>query len=540
LIKSFRIYSAELVLFCIALWGCSQPQEITKLISISISADGKQVPLRIAHGSTVQDALQSAGIQLGLLDRVDPDLSALLSDGTAIKVTRVSVEIYTKQVTIPFQHQEMRNEALPEGDRRLSQAGAVGSNEVTYRRVYEDGVEVSNSVVKTVTIQEAIPEIEMVGSRPMFAVIAIPGKIAYLSAGNAWVIQNNTGDRRLVVATGDLDGRVFSLSKDEKYLLFTRKSDTQNTINALWIAALDREPVELIDLSVQNIVHFAEFNPSSNIVAYSTVEWREASPGWQANNDLYELEIDSSGAVVPARQDIPPSSGGVYGWWGTDYSWSPEGSRIIYARPDKLGIYDIREKALITILDIPAYQTGGNWAWVPAAAWSPQGDVIYAVDHSLLPDGEMGENQEFDLIAIPLFGGSAVTLVKDVGMFSDPVPSPFIQASNIFESGPGEELTGTNFTVAYLQALDPRQSETCLYQVFVMDQDGSNRKALFPKDNTSGISPQQIVWSPNSLGIGGNYALALVYNGNIWIIDTVTGAAQQVTGDGLTTRIDWR
>jgi hypothetical protein len=34
--------------------------------------------------------------------------------------------------------------------------------------------------------------------------------------------------------------------------------------------------------------------------------------------------------------------------------------------------------------------------------------------------------------------------------------------------------------------------------------------------------------------------MAILNNGNIWIINTNDGNAQQVTGDGLTSRIDWK
>jgi hypothetical protein len=42
------------------------------------------------------------------------------------------------------------------------------------------------------------------------------------------------------------------------------------------------------------------------------------------------------------------------------------------------------------------------------------------------------------------------------------------------------------------------------------------------------------------MSIGGGYAIAFIYNGNIWLIDSNSGTALQVTGDGLTTKADWR
>jgi len=34
--------------------------------------------------------------------------------------------------------------------------------------------------------------------------------------------------------------------------------------------------------------------------------------------------------------------------------------------------------------------------------------------------------------------------------------------------------------------------------------------------------------------------ISVVYEGNLWIVDAVSGQPQQVTGDGLTSRIDWK
>ena len=88
------------------------------------------------------------------------------------------------------------------------QEGANGLQELTYRRVLEDGVEISKAVVKTVILQEAQPEIMMVGAQTSFAPLPVPGKLAYLAGGNAWIIDTSTANRTALVTTGDLDGRI--------------------------------------------------------------------------------------------------------------------------------------------------------------------------------------------------------------------------------------------------------------------------------------------------------------------------------------------
>lgn len=534
------LWSFIFIFVFIGIWGCSAPQVTQELITVNITADKKDIQLSITSGSTVQEAIHTAEITLGDMDKVEPPIYTVLSDGSQVKVVRVSEEYYIEQVVIPFKQQQLRNEALPEGERRLSQPGVNGLEEITYHRVFEDDVEVSNNIVKSIVLKEAIPEVVMIGGRSTFAAITIPGKIAYLSTGNAWIVENNTDNRRLVVSTGDLDGRIFSLSNGGNFLLFTRFSSDENTINSLWVASLNNDPVRIFDLGVENIVHFAEFDPGSNIVAFSTVEWRETSPGWQANNDLYELGVSASGLVATPKSDLESNSGGVYGWWGVEFSWAPDQFRFLYSRPDGIGIIDNRDGTQTSILNIAPYQTGGNWAWVPGAAWSPDGYVVYAVNHVSSEVHSSGESQEFDLIAIPLLGGSPVNIVKNVGMFAYPVPSPVNQKSSFINHPSGDNLDQNAFSVAYLQAIFPDQSETSRYRLFIIDRDGSNQKSLFPEAGTVGLDPQHVVWSPVIVGSNGDYAIALIYNGNIWIIDTGSGEAQQITGDGLTSRVDWR
>lgn len=524
----------------IAFWGCSAPKITLSLITVNISADNLESQIKISAGSTVQEALSTAQISLGMLDRVEPPLYSILSEGSQVKVIRVKDEFHTEQVVIPFEHQELRNEALTVGETRLSQSGVNGLEEITYQCVFEDGIEVSEAQVNVVVLKTAVPEVVMIGSNPQFSPVIIPGRLAYLSAGNAWVIETKTDNRRCIVCTGDLDGRIFSLSKNGNFLLFTRFSKDEKTINSLWAASVKSNPAQIIDLGVKNVVHFAEFAPGSDNVAYSTVEWRETSPGWQANNDLYELTLNESGLVGSPQLDLEANSGGVYGWWGMEFSWAPDQLLFLYSRPESIGIFDSQNATLSPILNITPYQTNGDWAWVPHATWSPDGNVIYTIIDAL--SGEMNSSNlpEFDLIAIPLTGGMPVVLVKDTGMFAYPETSPMKKNNNFIYNSIGNPLDQNLFSVAYLQAIFPDQSETSGYRLFIIDRDGSNQKSLFPEEGEVGLNPQRVVWSPDNIAGEGDYAIALIYNGNIWLIFPGNGVAQQVTGDGLTSRIDWR
>ena len=172
-------------------------------------------------------------------------------------------EFEVEESVIAYETQTLRNESLAEGERRLVQPGVNGTMETTYRIVYENGVEVSRNVVKNTTLVDAVPEIVMEGSQAPLAAATVNGKLAYLSAGNAWIIEESSGNRRPVITSGDLDGRVFSLSPTGEWLLFTRTSNDEKNINALWVARVDDDSGLEVELNVYNIIHYADWVPGS-------------------------------------------------------------------------------------------------------------------------------------------------------------------------------------------------------------------------------------------------------------------------------------
>jgi hypothetical protein len=506
--------------------ACAAPQVTEGLIGIGISADGEEVRVDIPAGGTVDSALKAAGIILGPLDKSDPPLYTVLADGSQIVVVRVEEEFNIEQEVIPFESQVVRNESLPEGQEYWLQLGENGLREITIRHLFEDGVEVSSNPVKSVVVEEPIPQIKMVGVQRSFVPFDIPGKLAYLLDGDAWVMEGSTGDRRQVVASGDLDGRVFSLSPDGAWLLYTRLSEDEETINTLWVVPLEQEEGQEIDLGVSNIVHFADWKPDTPLtIAYSTVEPRPGAPGWQANNDLLMLSFSPSGFVRELPPILETNSGGLYGWWGTDFSWAPDGQSLSYARPDEIGLVDLESGEQNPLQRFTPVQTFGDWAWVPGVSWAPQGDLLYGVDHEPPAD-----SLAYDLELIPVSQGERMMLSPEVGMFAYPVPSPILEL-------PSAEKA---HQVAYLQAVFPFQSETSRYNLMVMDRDGSNKKLLFPFEGAEALEPQVVIWSPDKLEQAGNRAIGLVYQNNLWIVDSVSGEAWQITGDGLTSHIDWK
>ena len=327
------------LLLILAGWlvSCTAPQATQPLLTVRVQADGQTQEVHLPAGSTVQQALDTAGITLGSLDRIDPAAYTILGKDGRVKVTRVTEEYEAVQVVVPFERQTLRNESLPLGKENevYLQNGKNGLQEITYRKVYEDGKEVSNNPIKTVMINEPVPEIVMVGIQTPFVPAAIPGRMVYIRDGNAWMIEENTANRQAIITTGDLDGRILALSDDKNWLLYTRRAEDPSQINTLWAKNISDKESKAVDLKVSNVIQFADWVPGSDSkVVFSTVEPRETAPGWQANNDLNVLTFSQSGWTSKWDVILEANSGGVYGWWGSTFAWSPDQKTLAMARPD--------------------------------------------------------------------------------------------------------------------------------------------------------------------------------------------------------------
>lgn len=500
-------------------------------IVVSISADGQTQRFQVTAPVTAREALALAGIAVGETDRLSIPPFALLNDGDHLVLTRITETTSIEQVTIPYTSRTVRNETLPAGERRLVQAGANGLEELTYRTVFEDGVQTGRSVIRRVVLTPAVEEIVMVGAQNAFTTIPISGTLAFMSGGSAWAARGLTNQRLLIADDGDLDGRVFSLSPDGQFLLYTRAvTDTATEqFNALYVAEISAAgPLEAIALPAANVLwaDWVDVPDSPPTIAYTSAFKTERAPGWQANNDLWLLSwaIDEQTEALGFNPVLvlDTSSGGLYGWWGTGYAVSPDNTQIAYARTDGIGLVDLATNGVTPLLGLTAYNARSDWAWYPSLRWAP-GGWLYTVTHGAPLGLELPEDSPvFDVTALNVLTTARVDLVNRAGMFANPAPSPI-------------ESFGAPESIAYLQAIEPDNSPFSHYRLHLMDADGSNAHLLFPPEDEPGLSPGAFPeWSPDGR------LIAIVAGGNLWLIDARTGIAQQVTGDGLTGKLHWR
>ena len=545
----FRLI-ATLALALLALIGCrDQPQPLF----IEVDHSRRAVTTEAA---TVRDALAAAGVSLAGLDRVSPDLYVETEPGMVIVVTRVEERIETARVPVPFERKTVTNEALPAGETRLIQLGVNGEDEITYRIVLENGIEVERAQVSRLPVVEPVDEIIAVGAQDRLQPIPVDGTLAYLSGGNAWVMRETSTARRPLTTEGDLDSRVFELSPDGRWLLYSRRleGDIETPINQLWMVNTTIVGEQPISLPIRGVL-YAEWSPAGGQVAYSTAERTPSAPGWRANNDLWlvrpeELFAPSQERPITVTQVISPSTAGVYSWWGTTFRWSPDGRRVAYARADQIGVVDLLSRTTTVLANFAAYQTYSEWVWVPSLNWSPDSRFVAAVVHgppladesatASLPrpdaqpasasrpseqtvsPGQAGaanqtapqDNPIFDLWLFAADGSLKANIADQVGMWTVPAWGAL--------------------GIVYGQAVNPLQSVDSRYKLILRDQDGSNPRQLFPIAEEPGVeAPPQVVWSPNG------QKFIFVYNGNLYLADLEGVAPKQLTSNNQNSQPRW-
>lgn len=257
--------------------ACSSNKRVVVLV------DGERRVIE-TQAATVGEVLKQQNIVLGEQDRVEPPDYTPIERTATIQIVRVAVKTETTREPIEFERLYTKEENLPEGQVRVSRLGANGQAEIEYQVTYEDGREVSRREIARRVLQQPTNELDLIGTQGAVAPVNLTGTLAYIGKGNAWIVRGSTGDRRPLTTAGDLDGRVFDLSPDGKYLLFSR-TDAQK-LNTLWV--IDTVPfnAEARRVPIENAL-YAQWAPDGlALVAYTSAVKTQGAPGWNAYNDL--------------------------------------------------------------------------------------------------------------------------------------------------------------------------------------------------------------------------------------------------------------
>jgi hypothetical protein len=539
--NKFVITTSYLVLGILAvilLGACQQTGQDSGEFTVTVDVDGVSRVYRYDKRISVGQFLQEIDVTLGELDEVNPLLQTQLRDGMRITVTRVTQREECEDEVLPYETERQFTQVLAPGEEQIAQTGENGTIQVCYRITERDGVQAGRVEISRIPIDPPRNEIIYVGSEPPETLIPIEGVLTYISGGQAWIIEGNTANLRPLTTEGFLDGRVFDLSANGLQLLYsirTEDEDDPEFSNELW-AVLDTgaavpEAVQLVPSDVR-IAQWVSGQPPIT-VSYSTANPSTDGAGWRAYNDLYLMQLDpETGEALDVEEVIAANALGTYPWWGRRYLWSSDGTQLAWAMADSVGTVNLETGDYLTLATFSEYaplleRFQGSTVWVPTLSWSEDGHLITTV-HGAPYGEELPENSIiFDLAVIDVERDLQINpFFTQSGIWATPTYSPVIEVPD----------GGLAYSFAYFQAREPLNSLGAQYNLVVADRDGSNARVLFPEAGKQGLRPDPedgIAWSPMGRQI------ALIYQGNLWIVDVETGLAHQITSDGQASRPRW-
>lgn len=131
---------------------------------VNLTMDGKTSDV-ITEAKTVEDFLTEQKITLGDEDEMNFEPEDEIEDGMKLVIKRVTYKEETKKESIEFSKKEKYDEALDDGERKITQKGENGEKEVVYKVKYIDGKEDSREKLSEKILKKPVDEITSYGSK---------------------------------------------------------------------------------------------------------------------------------------------------------------------------------------------------------------------------------------------------------------------------------------------------------------------------------------------------------------------------------------
>lgn len=164
----------------------TEGQKITINISHAFAVsvhDGNEIITVMAHAdATAADVLALAEVSYTDSDKLSCESSDLVTPGMEITLIRCTSDTVKEIEILNYETIEKETDTLYKGTTKVSQEGKSGKKTLTYKVNYENGVEVSRTLVSETVTEEPQDEIILVGTKVKAKVSASTGYGQKLSA----------------------------------------------------------------------------------------------------------------------------------------------------------------------------------------------------------------------------------------------------------------------------------------------------------------------------------------------------------------------
>lgn len=132
---------------------------IKRAVPVIINVDGKEQKVYTLQ-ENVSGVLEENNITLSSLDRINNvSLTSEITRDMEISIVRVTDEIVTEDINIPYQVLRKENDDMSIGDEKIVNDGEVGKRTKTYRVLYEDGNQVGKELIKDQVSKQPINKV---------------------------------------------------------------------------------------------------------------------------------------------------------------------------------------------------------------------------------------------------------------------------------------------------------------------------------------------------------------------------------------------
>jgi len=164
--------------------GAGLELTIRRAIPLTIDLYGKLTQLR-TQATTVDGLLKEKGIVLGNDGRVSAPLDTKITSDMSLRVWREGKQTITVDEDVAFGVEQIKDADRTVGYKAVQTPGQNGKRTVTYEVEVQNGVEVARTEIASVTLQEPVVQVEVVGSKPnTLPYIGGGTKTDWLSASN--------------------------------------------------------------------------------------------------------------------------------------------------------------------------------------------------------------------------------------------------------------------------------------------------------------------------------------------------------------------
>lgn len=136
---------------------------IKRAVNVQVAVDGKELNISTAE-NTIGEMLDAEGIYVEDFDRISPSSKDPIIEGLTVTITRIESKMITENKTIDFSTVVKNDDESEKGVKKVLQQGELGEKTVSTRVIYEDGKEVSRTVVREVVKKQPVQKIVAMGT----------------------------------------------------------------------------------------------------------------------------------------------------------------------------------------------------------------------------------------------------------------------------------------------------------------------------------------------------------------------------------------